>query len=55
MSQTIAYVRTSTDKQDLGNQKLEILEWAKRKKRPEDRRVCPNYYVFTQNQEAAAH
>ena len=31
MSQTIAYVRTSTDKQDLGNQKLEILEWARKK------------------------
>jgi DNA invertase Pin-like site-specific DNA recombinase len=31
MSQTIAYVRTSTDKQDLSNQKLEILEWARKK------------------------
>src|SRR5947209_20392830 len=31
MSQTIAYVRTSTDKQDLGNQKLEILEWARKR------------------------
>ncbi len=31
MSQTIAYVRTSTEKQDLGNQKLEILEWARKK------------------------
>ena len=31
MSQTIAYLRTSTDKQDLGNQKLEILEWARKK------------------------
>jgi DNA invertase Pin-like site-specific DNA recombinase len=31
MSQTIAYVRTSTDKQDLVNQKLEILEWARKK------------------------
>ena len=28
MSQIIAYLRTSTDKQDLNNQKLEILEWA---------------------------
>jgi DNA invertase Pin-like site-specific DNA recombinase len=31
MSQTIAYLRTSTDKQDLDNQKLEILEWARKK------------------------
>ncbi|HEY4384362.1 MAG TPA: recombinase family protein [Ktedonobacteraceae bacterium] len=31
MSQTIAYLRTATDKQDLGNQKLEILEWARKK------------------------
>jgi DNA invertase Pin-like site-specific DNA recombinase len=31
MSQTIAYLRTSTDKQDLNNQKLEILEWARNK------------------------
>lgn len=31
LSQTIAYLRTSTDKQDLGNQKLEILEWARKK------------------------
>jgi DNA invertase Pin-like site-specific DNA recombinase len=31
MSQTIAYWRTSTDKQDLNNQKLEILEWARKK------------------------
>lgn len=31
MSQTIAYLRTSMDKQDLGNQKLEILEWARKK------------------------
>src|SRR5258708_13501370 len=31
MSQTIAYLRTSTDKQDLNNQKLEILEWARKK------------------------
>src|SRR6266567_1028557 len=31
MSQTIAYVRTSTDKQDLNKQKLEILEWARKK------------------------
>jgi DNA invertase Pin-like site-specific DNA recombinase len=30
MSQTIAYLRTSTDKQDLNNQKLEILEWARK-------------------------
>jgi DNA invertase Pin-like site-specific DNA recombinase len=30
MSQTIAYIRTSTDKQDLNNQKLEILEWARK-------------------------
>jgi DNA invertase Pin-like site-specific DNA recombinase len=28
MSQIIAYLRTSTDKQDLNTQKLEILEWA---------------------------
>ncbi len=31
MSQIIAYLRTSTDKQDLKNQKLEILEWAQKK------------------------
>lgn len=31
MSQTIAYLRTSTDKQDLNNQKREILEWARKK------------------------
>ena len=31
MSQTIAYIRTSTDKQDLNNQKLEILEYARKK------------------------
>ena len=31
MSQIIAYLRTSTDKQDLNNQKLEILEWARKK------------------------
>jgi DNA invertase Pin-like site-specific DNA recombinase len=31
MSQTIAYLRTSTDKQDLNNQKLEILKWARKK------------------------
>ena len=24
-------------------------------KRPEDRRVCPDYYVVTQNEEAAAY
>lgn len=30
MSQIIAYIRTSTDKQDLNNQKLEILEWARK-------------------------
>jgi DNA invertase Pin-like site-specific DNA recombinase len=31
MSQIIAYIRTSTDKQDLNNQKLEILDWARKK------------------------
>src|SRR5712692_41079 len=31
MSETIAYLRTSTDKQDINNQKLEILEWARKK------------------------
>ena len=31
MSQTIAYLRASTDTQDLNNQKLEILEWARKK------------------------
>jgi DNA invertase Pin-like site-specific DNA recombinase len=30
MSKTIAYIRTSTDKQDLNNQKLEIFEYARR-------------------------
>jgi DNA invertase Pin-like site-specific DNA recombinase len=29
MQQTLAYLRTSTDKQDLNNQKLEILEYAR--------------------------
>src|SRR5229473_2216819 len=31
MSRIIAYIRTSTDKQDLNNQKLEILEFARKK------------------------
>ena len=31
MSKIIAYIRTSTDKQDLNNQKLEILEFARKK------------------------
>jgi DNA invertase Pin-like site-specific DNA recombinase len=31
MGKTIAYLRASTDKQDLKNQKLEILEWAHKK------------------------
>jgi DNA invertase Pin-like site-specific DNA recombinase len=31
MNRTIAYLRTSTDKQDLNSQKLEILEFARRK------------------------
>jgi DNA invertase Pin-like site-specific DNA recombinase len=31
MSKTIAYLRASTDKQDLNNQKLEILEFARKK------------------------
>lgn len=30
MCKTLAYLRTSTDKQDLNNQKLEILEYARR-------------------------
>lgn len=30
MAKTIAYIRTSTDKQDLNNQKLEIFEFAKK-------------------------
>ncbi|HAU1796541.1 TPA: resolvase [Legionella pneumophila] len=32
MTKTIAYIRTSTDKQDLNNQKLEIFEFAKKHK-----------------------
>ncbi|MFT4060149.1 MAG: recombinase family protein [Legionella sp.] len=32
MVKTIAYIRTSTDKQDLNNQKLEIFEFAKKNK-----------------------
>ena len=32
MAKTIAYIRTSTDKQDLNNQKLEIFEFAKKHK-----------------------
>jgi DNA invertase Pin-like site-specific DNA recombinase len=32
MSKVVAYLRTSTDKQDLNNQKLEVLEYARRKK-----------------------
>jgi DNA invertase Pin-like site-specific DNA recombinase len=32
MAKTIAYIRTSTDKQDLNNQKLEIFEFAKKYK-----------------------
>ncbi|SRR5581483_7646542 len=31
MGKIIAYIRTSTDKQDLNNQKLEILEYARKK------------------------
>jgi DNA invertase Pin-like site-specific DNA recombinase len=31
MSKTIAYLRTSTDKQELSNQKLEILEFARKR------------------------
>jgi DNA invertase Pin-like site-specific DNA recombinase len=31
LSKTIAYLRASTDKQDLNNQKLEILEYARKK------------------------
>lgn len=30
MAKIIAYLRTSTDKQDLNNQKLEILEYARK-------------------------
>ncbi|MCK5678535.1 MAG: recombinase family protein [Flavobacteriaceae bacterium] len=30
MTKTIAYIRISTDKQDLNNQKLEILEFARK-------------------------
>ena len=37
MSKTIAYIRTSTDKQDLNNQKLEILEFARKKDLKVDR------------------
>ena len=32
MAKTIAYIRTSTDKQDLNNQKLEIFEFSKKNK-----------------------
>jgi len=32
MAKTIAYIRTSTDKQDLNNQKLEIFQFAKKNK-----------------------
>ena len=32
MAKTIAYIHTSTDKQDLNNQKLEIFEFAKKNK-----------------------
>src|SRR5690606_13759507 len=32
MSKIIAYLRTSTDKQDLSNQRLEILEYARQNK-----------------------
>jgi DNA invertase Pin-like site-specific DNA recombinase len=32
MGKTIAYLRASTDRQDLNNQKLEILEFAREKK-----------------------
>lgn len=28
MPRTIAYIRTSTEKQEIGNQKLEVLEYA---------------------------
>ena len=30
MGKTIAYIRASTDKQDVNNQKLEILEWGRK-------------------------
>lgn len=54
MNKTLAYLRTSTDRQDLNNQKLEILEYARRhslhiddfieiaissRKSPRDRRI----------------
>lgn len=32
MGKIVAYLRASTDKQDVGNQKLEILEYARQKK-----------------------
>ena len=32
MSNITAYIRTSTDKQDLNNQKLEVLEFARQEK-----------------------
>jgi DNA invertase Pin-like site-specific DNA recombinase len=32
MGKVVAYLRTSTDKQDRNNQKLEVLEYARRKK-----------------------
>jgi len=31
MAKTVAYLRASTDKQDLNNQKLEILEFGRKK------------------------
>lgn len=39
MSKTIAYIRTSTKKQDLDNQRLEILEYARKHKLNVDRFV----------------
>jgi DNA invertase Pin-like site-specific DNA recombinase len=41
MGKVVAYLRTSTDKQDRNNQKLEVLEYARRKKIHIDDFIAP--------------
>lgn len=41
MSKCLAYIRASTDKQDLDTQRLELLEYARRQHLPIDDFVLP--------------
>ena len=51
MAKTIAYIRASTDKQDLNNQKLEIFEFAKRNKLEVDDFIQMTIYSRTTTKE----